>query len=199
MLTKLDAARRQLGVAFDLYIRDLDPVSVQCLACGAGEILDSLAGQAGTEPFTTHILKTHPDLDTAKIKGIRNQFWNAFKHATTRGGEIRDDTELLEAFSDEQNDGALFIGWHDYSQITRRLPVSAQLFQVWYQVLADGDRRVNPEADMRDAHRVFPRLIELGRKEQKRRLARAIGKHQKDRKLLRDPATETRPLVANAL
>src|ERR1700677_4785877 len=99
MLTKLDAARRQLGVAFDLYIRDREPVSVQCLACGAGEILDSLAGQAGAEPFSNHILKTRPNWDTAKIKTIRNQFWNAFKHATTRTGEMRDDTHLFETFS----------------------------------------------------------------------------------------------------
>jgi hypothetical protein len=198
VLTKLDAARRQLGVAFDLYIHDRDPVSVQCLPCGAGEILDSLAEQAGTEPFSAHILETRPELNIPKIKTIRNQFWNAFKHATTRGSAIRDDTELLEAFSDEQNDGALFIGWHDYSQITGRLPISAQVFQVWYQVLADGGHRMNPGADMVGAHGVFPRLIALSRKEQKRRLARAITKYQNDRKLLRDLKTETQPLVANA-
>lgn len=195
MLTKLDAARRQLGVAFDLYVHDRDPVSVQCLACGAGEILDALAEQAGIEPFSVHILETRPDLDIPKIKTIRNQFWNAFKHATTRKGIIPDDTELLNAFSDGQNDGALFIGWHDYSQITGRLPISAQVFQVWYQVLADGDHRMNPAADMRGAHKTFPGLIELPRKEQKRRLARVINKYQNDKRLLRDPKTETQLLV----
>ena len=163
---------------------------------GLAKSSNSLAEQAGTEPFSTHILKTRPDLDIAKMKSIRNQFWNAFKHTTTRRGEIRNDTELLEAFSDEQNDGALFIGWHDYSQITGRLPISAQVFQVWYQVLADGDHRMNPDADMRGAHNIFPRLIELSRREQKRRLARAISKYQNDKKLLHDPKTETQLLVA---
>ena len=177
MLTKLEVARRQLGVAFDLFIHGRDSVSVQCLACGAGEILDSLAEQAGTGPFSTHILATRPDLDLKGIRRIRNQFWNAFKHATTRDGEQRDDAKLLEAFSDGQNDGALFIGWHDYGQITGRLPISAQVFQVWYQVLADGDRRMNPDVDMTGAHRVFPRLIELPRKDQKRCLARTIERY----------------------
>lgn len=199
MLTKLEAARRQLGVAFDLFIHDRDPVSVQCLACGAGEILDSLAAHAGAKPFSTHILATRPDLEFPRIKNIRNQFWNAFKHATTRNGELRNDGELLRAFSDEQNDGALFIGWHDYGQLADRLPISAQVFQVWYQVLADAEKRMNPDADMRHAHRVFPGLVELSRKDQKRRLLRAIQKYKGDKKLLRDPRTEIQPLILNAI
>jgi DNA invertase Pin-like site-specific DNA recombinase len=199
MLTKLEVARRQLGTAFDLFIRDRDPVSVQSLACGAGEILDVLAEQAGTEPFSTHILATRPDLDMVKIRQIRNQFWNAFKHATTHKGEPRDDAMLLNAFSDEQNDGALFIGWHDYGQVAGRLPISAQVFQVWYQVLADAEKRMNPDVDMIGAHRVFPGLVELSRKDQKRRLTRAIEKYKDDKKLLCDAKTETQPLVFNAI
>ena len=54
-----------------------------------------------------------------------------FKHATTHKGEPRDDAVLLNSFSDEQNDGALFTGWHDYAQVAGRLPISAQVFQVW--------------------------------------------------------------------
>jgi hypothetical protein len=30
-LTKLDVARHQLGTALDLFIRDRDPIAVQCL------------------------------------------------------------------------------------------------------------------------------------------------------------------------
>jgi predicted ATPase len=37
-LTKLDVARQQLGTATELFIRDRDPVSAQCLACGGAEI-----------------------------------------------------------------------------------------------------------------------------------------------------------------
>jgi hypothetical protein len=172
MLTKLEVARRQLGTAFDLFIRDRDPVSVHSLACGAGEILDILAEQTGTEPFSTHILAARSDLDIVKIKHIRNQYWNAFKHATTHKGEPRDDAVLLNSFSDEQNDGALFTGWYDYAQVAGRLPISAQVFQVWYQVLADAEKRMNPDVDMIGAHRVFPGLVELSRKDQKRRLVR---------------------------
>ena len=99
MLTKLEAARRRHSeVAFDLYIHERNSVSIQCLACGAGQILNSLAEQAGTEPFSTHILKTRPDLDIAKMKSIRNQFWNAFKHTTTRRGEYETTPSYWKRF-----------------------------------------------------------------------------------------------------
>jgi hypothetical protein len=87
-----------------------------------------VAEQTGTEPFSTHILAARSDLDIVKLKHIRNQYWNAFKHATTHKGEPRDDAVLPNSFSDEQNDGALFTGWHDYAQVAGRLPISAQVF-----------------------------------------------------------------------
>jgi len=138
MLTKLEVARRQLGTAFDLFIRDRDPVSVQSLACGAGEILDILAEQTGTEPFSTHILAARSDLDIVKLKHIRNQYWNAFKHATTHKGEPRDDAVLLNSFSDEQNDGALFTGWHDYAQVPAAFRYRRRFFRFGSR---SGDRR----------------------------------------------------------
>jgi hypothetical protein len=42
-LTKLDIARHQLGSALDLFIRDRDAVSVQCLACGGVELMEGIA------------------------------------------------------------------------------------------------------------------------------------------------------------
>jgi hypothetical protein len=42
-LTKLNVARHQLGTALDLFIRDRDPIAVQCLACGGVELIDSIA------------------------------------------------------------------------------------------------------------------------------------------------------------
>jgi len=198
MLTKLQVARRQLGVAFDLFIGDSDSVSVQCLACAAGEILDSLAEHGGNEPFSTHILSTRPDLDARALKIVRNQFWNAFKHATTHDGKQRDDAKLLEDFSDKQNDHALFTGWYDYGQLCGRLPISAQVFQVWYYVLADGDGRMHPDAALTEAHSVFPGLLRLSRRDQKRRLAGAIEEYKADQELLRDPRTEP-PFVLDAI
>ena len=64
------------------------------------------------------------------------------------------------------------------------------MFQVWYYVLADGDGRMHPDADLTEAHSVFPGLLRLSPRDQKRRLAGAIEEYRADHELLRDPRTE---------
>jgi hypothetical protein len=113
-LDKTEIARRQLGTALALFLQDCDPVSVHALACAGCEIAEHLTRKAGEEPFSTHALLTFPDLDIGKIRRLKNQYWNAFKHAQMRDGIEREDSELLERFGDEVNDHTLYIGWHDY-------------------------------------------------------------------------------------
>jgi hypothetical protein len=88
---------------------------------------------------------TFPDLDLGEIRRLQNQYWNAFKHAQTRGGIEREDSELLERFDDEVNDQALFIGWYDYRLAVGALPIEAQVFQIWYFALYP--EKLNPEVD----------------------------------------------------
>src|SRR5262249_30309696 len=133
---KIECARRQLGTALDLYLRDRDPVSVHCLANGGCELIEVYAKKAGAKPFVSHILETRPDLDIKALKTVQRKYWNAFKHALERhGGDERDDDELLSSFTDEQNDVALFIGWYDYAQATKMMPVEAQVHQIWWIAL----------------------------------------------------------------
>jgi hypothetical protein len=110
---KIEAARHQLGTAMHLYLRNLDPVSVHCLANGGCELIEYYADRAGAQPFTSHILQTHSNLNISAIKMIQRKFWTAFKHAAYQGGGERKDEALLTRFTDEQNDTALFIGWYD--------------------------------------------------------------------------------------
>ena len=42
-IAKLAAARHQLETATAFFLQDMDPISAQSLACGAGELLDALA------------------------------------------------------------------------------------------------------------------------------------------------------------
>jgi hypothetical protein len=104
---KIEAARRQLGHALDLFLQDRDPVSVHCLAGGGCELIEYHATKAGGEPFTSFMLKTNPDLDIKTIRKRQRQYWTAFKHATTHEGDERDDDHLLSRFTDENNDVAL--------------------------------------------------------------------------------------------
>jgi hypothetical protein len=191
-LTKLDVARHQLGTALDLFIRDRDPIAVQCLACGGGELIEQIATINNVQPFSTHILETVPDIDIRRIRFLQRQYWNAFKHLNDREGERRDDDATLAAFGDETNDAALFIGWHDYSAVTGRLPLPAQVFLMWYYAL--NEEKLAPGSDLDVIRKLFPAIMTADRTEQKRRLRRAVEKYRDDAKTLADPATEKEPL-----
>ena len=97
-LDKTEIARRQLGAALALFLEDSDPVSLHTLACAGCEIAEYLTHKAGEKPFSAHVLATFPDLNIGEIRQLQNQYWNAFKHARTRGGIEREDSELLERF-----------------------------------------------------------------------------------------------------
>lgn len=76
---KLMVARAQLGMALSLFIQNRDPISVHALACGGAEVMEGLVEQSGFESLSSHILATYPDVDFAKVKRLRNQYWNAIK------------------------------------------------------------------------------------------------------------------------
>jgi hypothetical protein len=165
-----------------------DPISVQCLACGGGEVIERLAEVHGEEVFATHIITTQPDMDRDAIRGVRNQYWNAFKHFSDRKGLAREDEELLRRFDDTKNDTALFVGWWDYLQLQKQMPVAAQVFQAWWYAL--NEEKLSPTANLGVFRAAFPDIVGQDRAEQKRRLRRSVEKYRKDRKLLDDPATE---------
>jgi hypothetical protein len=187
-LTKIAVAKAQLLTALDLFVRDKDPISIQCLACGGGEVVEGLAETHGEEPFAMHILTIQPDMDRKAIRRKRNQYWNAFKHFFDLKGLPREDEEMLAQFSDINNDVALFVGWWDYMTVQKRLPVAAQVFQVWWYAL--NEEKLAPDADLDVMRTAFPDIRQQPRAEQKRRLRRVIEKYRNSRDLLVDPATE---------
>lgn len=191
-LTKLDVARHQLGTALDLFIRDRDPIAVQCLACGGAEIIEAIAASSNIRTFSTHMLETVPDLDLPKLRKLQRQYWNAFKHMNARDGKPREDDETLAAFDDTKNDAALFVGWWDYFLVTGRLPLGGQVFQVWWFAL--NEEKLAPGADLDTIRRAFPDISACHRTEQKRRLRRAVEKYRDEVEVLKDPRTENNPL-----
>jgi hypothetical protein len=193
-LDKTQIARRQLGTSLALFLDDADPVSVHTLACAGSEVAEHLTRKVGAEPFSTHALATFPILQTKELRRIRNQYWNAFKHATTLGGLDRVDEELLERFTDAVNDHTLFIGWYDYMMATGSLPIEAQVFQIWYYALYP--EKLNPDVDTTQHQRVFPNLSSLTRSDQKKALRAVIDAGaREDLSVMNDPKTDARVLV----
>lgn len=194
MSIKLKIARSQLGTALSLFLREQDPISVHALACGGSEVMEGLANYNEISTLSSHILQTHPNIDIAKIKRLRNQYWNAIKHFYANDRQTaRDDEELMASFSDEKNDAVLFMGWLDYQLLTKRLPVEVQVFQVWWY--ATNEQRMNPNTDPTPYRTVFPDILKLDRAEQKRRLKRVTEKYRDNTEILADPLTEQGRLV----
>ena len=134
-LSKVEIARRQLGTALSLYLADRDPVSIHSLACAGCEIAETLAEKAGGPPFRTFTLAANPSMTDATFESIRNKYWNAFKHSTTRKGVERDDGHLLQDFTERENEERLFIGWSDYSIAGQPMPAEAQVYVTWFLAL----------------------------------------------------------------
>lgn len=143
---------------------------------------------------SSSVLQARPDLDIGKVRKIQRQYWNAFKHATHLGsGKERDDDELLSQFTDIQNDHALLIGWYDYALATNALPVEAQAQQLWYIALYP--EKLDPKHSIKRYDELFPKLRTKSRAEQKRMLNVAIEAARADSSIMRDPKTDTRPLM----
>lgn len=190
---KAEMARRQLCTALYLFLNDLDPVSVHCLACGGAELSDFLATTADKGSFVQHALQTTPKLRVGELVSLRNKYWNAMKHAASRDGSVRDDRALLAAFDDERNDHVLFIAWHDYVSAMGNLPIEAQVFQAWYfakhpEKLADG---LSPNRYLD----LFPHLTQFDRREQKRRMVEVIDWAKTQIDIMTDQRTDPRPLL----
>lgn len=155
-------------------------------------MIEAIADVQNVEPLKSHMLGTVPNLDIKELRRLQRLYWNAFKHMTQRKGEMRDDAALLAAFDDRNNDATLFIGWCDYQTVTQRLPFPAQVFQVWWYAL--NEEKLAPNANTATIREAFPDITKVGRKEQKRRLRRAIEKYRNDPRVMNHPHTEVAPL-----
>lgn len=193
VLTKLEVARRQLGTALWLYLEDLDPVSVHTLAGAASELAEQLARDSGASPFIEHVLQSNRDMTHQRYYALARQYYNAFKHLTTKAGAKRDDDGLLSDFDDYHNDALLFVAWTDFMEASSSAPIEAQVFQVWFYAAhpekmarrEDGDRFVS----------VFPQLNKMSRADQKIELKRQVEIARTNSEVMTDPRTDPRPLM----
>jgi hypothetical protein len=188
-LDKLEAGRRQLGMATHLFLQDADPVSVNCLAAGAANILADLAKQKDLEKsFTAIALAGQTDLTERDLVNARNRYWNAFKHLSAHNGQIRDDGEAFGDFTDLDNDAPLFTGWFDYAQLTGMLPMEGQVLQVWVISMLMPERY--------DFSRIkFDKMAEMSRRQRKERLRRSIRWAKAHFLMSKDPRYERRSLI----
>jgi hypothetical protein len=81
MVTKIDAARRQLATAIRLIFMDADRVSVFSLASNAWEIVDALCRRANIESLSLETQDHLPKDKKLRRDYINEPYRNFFKHA----------------------------------------------------------------------------------------------------------------------
>ena len=200
-MNKSEVVRRQLGTALALYLEDRDPVSIHVLTCAGAEIADNLSVQAGRKFF--RLFRTGEkgrEISDNEYFSIRNTYYNAFKHDKKTGGKLRDDTEILNSFSPEENDARLFTAWFDYACAGFPHPAESHIFQAWYLALFPEKMR-NPDGAsmLADLEKLFPELPSLPRERQRRRLKQAIAEMKGNRRAMADPRVDPRPLMLGGL
>jgi hypothetical protein len=94
-IRKLDAARRQLETAIDLFFENGDPVAIHTLACAAYDIIDNVNdSRDGKEMFVKH---RYTQLPGRPNRAALNSVQNFFKHADNDPeGELQFFPEMTE-------------------------------------------------------------------------------------------------------
>lgn len=169
IVSKSEAANRQLCAAIRLFFEDGDSIAVHTLACAAREIYEKHCGKVGVERMLDHIKAANPNYTQKDIMKLLNAARNFFKHD---GVSLDDAIE----FSDEMNDFALFSVCYDCTMLcTPNQPAEVQAYSIWFIAVKQPHEDGGNPADIEQSRKIakeldtlFPGLRNATRAEQKR-------------------------------
>lgn len=157
VITKLDAACRQLDVAIHMFFARGDKVAVHTLACAAREIFEKHCQFENRHRLFDVFRERHPNMSEKQLWEILNRARNFFKHADPTG----DLTTTVE-LSDADNQLTLFIATNDcISLLDKQTPIIFSKFATWHVATQAGYRKFFPELDL-----LFPGLQQSGAEKQ---------------------------------
>jgi hypothetical protein len=120
-LTKLDAARRQLDTAIELYFGERDPVAIHALAAGAFEVVTALCVHTGRSDELF-------DLVVPDRRGEVLRWWRAAQNFVKHAD--RDPDAVLE-FDPEFTDVVLMLAVRRYSFLSPAT-YSMRVMHAWF-------------------------------------------------------------------
>lgn len=196
-LLKAEAARRQLGTALALHLRDQDPFSVHVLASGGAELAEGLVEEAGRRPMRDFALASRPNITRKMYYEQKKQYVNAMKHYRNLEGQVRDDEKTLSEFTELNNDAYLWDGWSNPGFSGHPIPIEAHIFIAWFlaqrpESFPDDD---DAQSLLRSLNREFPGVRRRSRTAQKDLLKRAIRRAASNPVFMCDEKTDRRPLI----
>lgn len=165
VITKLEAAHRQLTTAIRMYFDDEDIASIHTLACAAREIYEKHCKAQGIERMFEEIEAANPERTSKELWTIMNGPRNFLKHPEAS----LDLTATLE-LDDEMNAAMLWVASYDCAMLCKDAqPPEVQAYATWF--IATRFPR-GPQTDTHDLVRTldrhYPTLRASAPAEQKR-------------------------------
>lgn len=140
-ISKLDAAKRQLDTAINMYFKDAEPISIHTLTAAAHQILMDLARLEGIKSiFKDAVLDIIVKDYKKEYLSIINEAENFFKHAEK-------DPQGLLKFNPEQTEFLLFDAVEMYIQVAKETPEDISIYRVWF--LLKNPNIINNELKMK--------------------------------------------------
>ena len=140
IITKLDAAHRQLVTAIRLFFDDDDLAAIHTLACAAREIYEKHCAAQGVERMFEYIESANPQRTCKELWGIFNGTRNFLKHPETSL-----DLSAAIEIDDEMNAAMLWVACHDCAMLCKEAqPPEVQAYTLWY-IAARGARERAPD------------------------------------------------------
>jgi hypothetical protein len=157
-ISKLDAAKRQLETAIQIYFAHGDPVSLHTLCAAAYNIIRDVASKrGGLQPMLVKdqlIQLAKPD-GRKPFRDKLNEAENFFKHADR-------DHDGVHDFSPALSELFLLDASTHYYQLTSESPPLFKVYRAWF--IANNPDFFNfAEADASRIHRSAPEIAAMGR------------------------------------
>lgn len=128
VITKLEAAHRQLATAIRLYFCDDDIAAIHTLACAAREIYEKHCQARGVDRMFDYVASANPDRSSKELWDILNGPRNFLKHPT---GDY--DLSAALELNDAMNATMLFYACHDCAMLCEAdAPAEVQAFNMWF-------------------------------------------------------------------
>jgi len=129
IISKLDAARRQLEMAIRIYFNEGDPVSIHTLAAAAYNVLRDINAKRGGAPMLIKDgcqFAVKPE-HLAMFKKKLNEAENFFKHAD-------DDPDETIKFNPGITEYFLLDACDKYRSLTKEIVPNLQVFFYWFVI-----------------------------------------------------------------
>ena len=126
LISKADAARRQLETAINLWFHDGDPISVHTLVAAALQLIHDLGKNCGVSTKLHELKMIKPEFRSRFARKVAESE-NFFKHADR-------DPDVILTFKPETTEVFIVDAVTAYTELKNERPFVFRTFIMWYRI-----------------------------------------------------------------